>query len=194
MIKLILGVARRADWSREEWLTHYTERHGPLAAGLKVFSQHTLRYVQNYALTPEIFSTIPNFARQIDGISELWFHDVAVLAAAYADPNYMALVRPDELTFCDLNAITGGIGLEYQILTETLDDTDKKWVRKSRTRLIIFRQAAPAVEPSSASPKNFCIIVVRVMPGQITFTRMRDGASSSAADFVKPIMACFDAA
>jgi hypothetical protein len=142
MIKLTLGVSRRADWSREEWLTHYTERHGPLAAGLKIFGSHTLKYVQNYAQTVDESAGLANHASWIDGVSELWFRDVEALRSAYADPGYMSLVRPDELSFCDLNSIMGGVGREYPIVKEPADDSDKKWVHKSRSRLLVYRKAA----------------------------------------------------
>jgi hypothetical protein len=142
MIKLTLGVARRADWSRQEWLTHYTERHGPLAAGLKLFGRHCLRYVQNYALTPPADFIIED---RVDGVSELWFEDVASLQAAYADPGYMNLLRPDELSFCNLNSIIGGVGREYVILAEAMDESDKKWVRKCRSRLLVYRKAAEGI-------------------------------------------------
>jgi hypothetical protein len=149
MIKLILGVSRRADWSREEWLTHYQERHGPLVAGLRLFGSHTRKYVQNYAIWPEETSGITN---HVDGISELWFNDIESLKAAYADPAYMDLVRPDELCFCDLNSVIGGIGHEYPVLVEATENTDKTWVRKSRVRLIIFRIAADGL--SDAALRN----------------------------------------
>jgi hypothetical protein len=142
MIKLTLGVARRADWSRQEWLTHYTERHGPLAAGLKIFGSHCSRYVQNYALTPAADFIIED---RVDGVSELWFDDIASLQAAYADPGYMRLLRPDELSFCDLNAIIGGVGREYVILAEAMDESDKQWLRKCRSRALVYRKAADGI-------------------------------------------------
>jgi hypothetical protein len=142
MIKLTLGVAKRADWSREEWLTHYTERHGPLAAGLKIFGSHCLRYVQNYVRMPAADFIIED---RVDGVSELWFTDIASLQAAYADPGYMRLLRPDELSFCDLNSIIGGVGLEHIILAETMDDSDKKWLHKCRARLLVYRKAAAGI-------------------------------------------------
>jgi hypothetical protein len=142
MLKLILGVSRRADWSRDEWLVHYKERHGPLVAGLQIFGSQTLRYVQNYAFSPPSNAVIPNHAVMIDGISELWYSDLEAIRAAYADPAYMSRIRPDELSFCDLHSIVGGIGREHSILAEPLQANDKKWVHRSRCRLIIYRKAA----------------------------------------------------
>jgi hypothetical protein len=149
MIKLTLGVSRRADWSRQDWLTHYAERHGPLVAGLKIFGSHTLKYVQNYAQTPDESSPIASHASWIDGVSELWYRDVEALKSAYEDPGYMSLIRPDELSFCDLNSILGGVGREYPIVIEPVDDDDKTWVHKDRSRLLVYRKAAP--EHSDAS-------------------------------------------
>jgi hypothetical protein len=120
-------------------LTHYQERHGPLAAGLKIFGSHCLRYVQNYVQTPASNLSIED---RVDGISELWFDDLGSLQAAYADPGYMSLLRPDELSFCDLNSIIGGVGREHVILAESMDDSDKKWLRKCRSRLSVYRKAS----------------------------------------------------
>jgi hypothetical protein len=123
------------------------ERHGPLAAGLKLFASHTLKYVQNYALPPE--TPIPNHAANIDGVSELWFDDVAALNAAYADPLYMSLIRPDELSFCDLNSITGRVGREIRITVEPDDESDQKWIRKSRSRLLVYRKAGAGISDAA---------------------------------------------
>jgi len=141
MIKLTLAVSRRADWSRKDWLTHYAERHGPLAAGLKLFGSHTVKYVQNYAQDLDSSHELDKYLAKADGVSELWFRDVEALKSAYADPGYMSLLRPDELSFCDLNSIVGGIGREYTIVPEPADDSDRKWVHKSRSRLLIYRKA-----------------------------------------------------
>jgi hypothetical protein len=149
MLKLILGVSRRADWSRDEWLTHYKERHGPLVAGLEIFGSQTLRYVQNYPFLPPSNAVIPNHAVMIDGISELWYSDLEAIRASYADPAYMSLIRPDELSFCDLNSIVGGIGHEHSIVAEPLQGNDKKWVHRSRCRLLIYRRAAAASSDST---------------------------------------------
>jgi hypothetical protein len=61
----------------------------------------------------------------------------------------MRLLRPDELSFCDLNSIVGGIGREHRIVAEAADESDKKWVHKSRCRLLIYRKVAPGLSHES---------------------------------------------
>ncbi len=39
-----------------------------------------------------------------DGVTELWFDDVAALARCFSDPEYLRVVRPDEASFLDLHA------------------------------------------------------------------------------------------
>ena len=39
-----------------------------------------------------------------DGITELWFDDVAGLEAVFTSERYMETIRPDEAQFLDLHA------------------------------------------------------------------------------------------
>ena len=51
---------------------------------------------------------------EFDGITELWFDDVAGLEAVFISAEYMATIRPDEAQFLDLQ------GCEFVLSTETV--------------------------------------------------------------------------
>jgi uncharacterized protein (TIGR02118 family) len=92
MLKRIALLTRKPGMTREEFLRHWNDVHGPLIAR----SPHVLRYLQNNILTLERFvDRNPDPANPlppgyqgppVDGVVELWFEDRAAMEALYASP------------------------------------------------------------------------------------------------------------
>ncbi len=84
MIKFIVVVYRRADFSRAEFVRYFREVHGPLAEQLPGLS----KYVQNF-VADDPQRKHPGW----DVISELYFESRAALEAAWATPAGAAATR-----------------------------------------------------------------------------------------------------
>ncbi len=96
MIKFIIGFERCDGLSRRACQEYLAGSHGPLVASVPEFRRHVRAYVQNFAIGDEA-SAAPSF--DPDGAAELWFDDMAVLTAAFSEPRYLELIRPDEQRF-----------------------------------------------------------------------------------------------
>lgn len=145
MIKLVATIQRRSDWSREDWLSHYAERHGPLTASVHAFTRHSTKYIQNYVLS--VLQAVPpeQSAAAYDGVSELWFADVPALLAAYAEPEYMDILRPDELRFNTFETIKVLLGTEHVIDEGAPRRDDKRWAQAARCHTMILREPAAGI-------------------------------------------------
>jgi uncharacterized protein (TIGR02118 family) len=99
MVKLIICATRKPGMSHEEFSTYWREKHGPLVKSVTEFSRHVRRYVQcHLAKTAVPFGTPGDY----DGVAELWFDSVESAAAAFREPKYLEIIRPDEQKFLDL--------------------------------------------------------------------------------------------
>ena len=99
MIKLIVIVKRNAAMSpaqfHEYWRTEHAKKVGSTAAGRK----YIRRYVQAHVLESEYAAGEPAY----DGTAELWLDTVADKDAFFSDPEYLAVVSPDERVFADMD-------------------------------------------------------------------------------------------
>ena len=101
MIKFTILLRRNPAMSHDEFVTYHKERHAPLFCALPEVREHVRRYVQSHT----VLATIPGLPPMtFEGITELWFDDVAGLAAVFTAENYFATIRPDEARFLDLHA------------------------------------------------------------------------------------------
>ena len=75
--------------------------HGPLFCALPAVQQHVRRYVQCRTVP----GSIPGLPRiTFDGITELWFDDMAGLEAVFTCQGYRETIPPAEAAFLDLHA------------------------------------------------------------------------------------------
>ena len=111
MIKFTILLRRAPSMTREEFVAHHRDRHAPLFAALPEVRQHVRRYVQCHTV-PATLPGLPPVT--FDGISEIWFDDLAGLEAVFGCENYMTTIRPDEARFLDLHAC------EFVLTTETV--------------------------------------------------------------------------
>ena len=100
MIKFTILLKRRPSLTHDEFVEHHKSVHAKLFMSVAVVKQTVRRYVQQHGMDidlPEMPKT------KFDGMTELWFDDVASLGRCFSDPEYMARVRPDEESFLDLH-------------------------------------------------------------------------------------------
>jgi uncharacterized protein (TIGR02118 family) len=93
MIKRIILVTRRADFSGEQFRRWYTEKHAPIVAKLPGLR----RYIQNPTL-PGPDGT----EQEISGIAEVWYDDEAAFRAAMSSAE-AAAANESLLHFVDVS-------------------------------------------------------------------------------------------
>ena len=102
MINLIIAARRRPDISREEFSRYWKENHAPLVLSVTEFSRHLRRYVLHpFAADPEGHAVVLGMEPDYDGVGELWFYDHNAMVAAFSEPRYLEIIRPDEDKFLD---------------------------------------------------------------------------------------------
>ncbi len=111
MIKFTILLRRSLSMTHDEFVAYHRERHAPLFCALPAVRQHVRRYVQCHTV-PASIPGLPPVA--FDGITELWFDDVAGLEAVFTSESYMETIRPDEARFLDLH------GCEFVLCTESV--------------------------------------------------------------------------
>ncbi len=109
MIKFTILLRRKPSMTRDEFVAYHRDKHAPLFSALPAVRQHVRRYVQCHTVAAAVPGLPP---ASFDGITELWFDDVAGLEAVFASDAYMQTIRPDEAQFLDLH------GCEFVLSTE----------------------------------------------------------------------------
>jgi uncharacterized protein (TIGR02118 family) len=98
VIKLIVAVKRNAAMSPAEFHRYWRTEHARRVRAIAATERYVRRYVQAHTLDSEYAAGEPAY----DGTAELWFDSVADKDAFYSDPEYLALVNPDERVFADM--------------------------------------------------------------------------------------------
>ena len=111
MVKFTILLKRRADMTHADFVSHHRTVHAALFMSIGAVRAHVRRYVQQHALPVELPGLPP---AKYDGITELWFDDVAGIAAVFTDAEYMERIRPDEARFLDLH------GCDFLVSEETV--------------------------------------------------------------------------
>jgi uncharacterized protein (TIGR02118 family) len=78
----------------EYWRTEHARK----VRSIPACARYIRRYVQAHTLDSEYATGEPAY----DGTAELWFDTVADKDAFYSDPDYLAVVAPDERVFADM--------------------------------------------------------------------------------------------
>ena len=98
MIKLIVAVKRNADMAPAEFHRYWRTEHAVKVRSIAACARYVRRYVQAHTLDTEYAAGDPAY----DGTAELWFDSVSDKDAFYSDPEYLAVVAPDERVFADM--------------------------------------------------------------------------------------------
>lgn len=111
-----VGLSRRhPSMTHEEWCRYWVEVHGPLAHGVPEFTRYYGRYVHNYVIPHELGSG--GHAPEYDGIVEEWLESGEAMAACLAEPEYLRVVRPDEVKFVDFARSHMMLTEEHAVIT-----------------------------------------------------------------------------
>lgn len=99
MVTFTILLRRRADITHEQFVAHHRDVHAPLFMAVPAVQQHVRRYVQSHTVPAEL-PGLPGPA--FDGMTQLWFDDIAAVGAVFGDATYLEVIRPDEASFLDL--------------------------------------------------------------------------------------------
>lgn len=113
MTKFTILLKRHPSMTHAQFVDYHKRVHAPLFGSLPAVRQHVRHYVQQHALPLEMPGLPPG---KYDGITELWFDDVAGIAALFGDPDYLAQIRPDEERFLDLHGCDFMVSQEHVVL------------------------------------------------------------------------------
>ena len=113
MIKFTILLRRRQDLTREEFVQHHKDNHAPLFKSLPEVQQYVRKYVQSHT-QPVTLPGMPPPA--YDGMTELWFDDIASIEKLFTAPRYMEVIRPDEEKFLDLQGCGFLVCTENQVI------------------------------------------------------------------------------
>ncbi|HBP27973.1 MAG: EthD domain-containing protein [Advenella sp.] len=94
MIKSISLLTRKEGMSHEEFMTHWVEKHAPLAHAVPGLR----RYIQSNIVEERFRQDIPVIEADIDGIAEIWYDDIDALKKANLSPEAKRL-HADGATF-----------------------------------------------------------------------------------------------
>lgn len=119
MIKFTLLLRRNPALTYDEFVAHHTTRHAPLFLSVPIVKHYVRRYAQQHALPVRLPGLPP---MKHDGVTELWFDDMAGLAAVLSDREYLTVVRPDELYLLDFSGCEFVASAENVVL-----DTTRTW-------------------------------------------------------------------
>jgi uncharacterized protein (TIGR02118 family) len=98
VIKLIVAVRRNPAMPPAEFHRYWRTEHAAKVRSIPACARYVRRYVQAHAVDAEYAAGEPAF----DGTAELWFASAADMDAFYSDPEYLAVVAPDERVFADM--------------------------------------------------------------------------------------------
>ena len=99
MIKLIVVVKRNAAMSPAQFHNYWRTEHARKVSSIPACAKYIRHYVQAHTLDAEYATGSPAY----DGTAELWFDSVEDKDAFFRDPDYLAIVAPDERVFADMD-------------------------------------------------------------------------------------------
>ena len=108
MVKLFAVLRRRPDMTRDEFVSHWRDVHGPLIASEPTLARHIVRYEQHVRHRDDPLSG----TEDVDGVAVQWFRSIDDFVGFVSEPRYAELIAPDERRFLDLER------LEYVITEE----------------------------------------------------------------------------
>lgn len=101
MVKLFAFLYRRETMTHEEFVEHWRDRHGPLIAGNESLARHIVRYEQH----PRLDAGALSGSEGCDGVAVQWLESIDEFEAFINEPDYAALIAPDEQRFLDMSRV-----------------------------------------------------------------------------------------
>ncbi|GAB3800679.1 hypothetical protein GCM10028819_26450 [Spirosoma humi] len=118
MIKMTMLLKRNPKLTRDEFVKHHIEIHGPLFRQIPEAKDHVIRYLQTHPVS-EVSSVVK--VDDFDGTAELWFDSVEGLDKVLTSTFYKEKVWPDELTFLDHANTRVVLGYQDDIIGEVTE-------------------------------------------------------------------------
>ncbi len=124
MIKVIGLIKRKPGISRQEFLRHWKEDHGPLVMSIPQLARHIRKYVQVHRVSVPALDAQERYGQtalpaEYDGAVEMWFDSPEEMQNAFAvlaDPVICRRLREDEDSFIDNSAsLSVMVGEEFTI-------------------------------------------------------------------------------
>jgi uncharacterized protein (TIGR02118 family) len=110
----VIGLPRRAvGLTRDEFSDYWLNRHAPLVRRAPDFLRHVRKYTQ-YHLAPVQYGAEPAESFH-DGVGMVTFDSFEDVRAAFSEPQYLEILRPDEERFFDTAALTMLFAKEHVI-------------------------------------------------------------------------------
>ena len=98
-VKLVVLMRRRPGMTRQEFIDYHRDSHANTFMADPTIS----RLCRGYVLSHPVVSGVDGLDDSpFDGVAEVWFDTVDDLREAFSSETYLANVRPDELTFIDV--------------------------------------------------------------------------------------------
>jgi uncharacterized protein (TIGR02118 family) len=101
MVKLFALLRRREGMTREEFVAHWRDQHGPLIASEPTLARHILRYEQHVRHRPDLLSG----TEDCDGVAVQWFDSIDDFVGFMSEPKYAELIAVDEQRFLDMDKV-----------------------------------------------------------------------------------------
>src|SRR5579872_2571846 len=120
MIKFLEVIPRRRDLTHAYFLEHLSTKHLEVVDLVPEFRNRVRRYVQTHLyVEPAELSCIQGttFRPDADALIEVWFDTIGEVFAAFQEPRYFSIIRPDEHAFGDV-AGAWGLPIHETIITE----------------------------------------------------------------------------
>jgi hypothetical protein len=102
MVRLICLLKRKSGMTVEEFRHHWQHRHGPLIRSTESMARHVLLYEQYLPAD----SPIP-LGKEFDGVTVMGFETADDFLAFVSEPDYAAVIQPDEQSFLDVDGLVG---------------------------------------------------------------------------------------
>jgi uncharacterized protein (TIGR02118 family) len=112
MIKLIVVVKRNAAMSPAQFHDYWRTQHARKVRSIPACKKYIRRYIQAHTLETEYSTGNPAY----DGTAELWFDSTEDKDAFFSDPDYLAIVSPDERVFADMDQTRFLVCQEEQVI------------------------------------------------------------------------------
>ena len=112
MVKLIVVIKRNAAMSPMQFHEYWRSQHAGKVRSIPACAKYIRRYVQAHTLDAEYAIGEPAY----DGTAEIWFDSVQDKDAFFSDPDYLAIVAPDERVFADMDQTCFVLCSEEQVI------------------------------------------------------------------------------
>jgi EthD domain len=119
MVKLIEVIGRRPDLTHAYFLKHLSTTHLEMVDRVPEFRDRVRRYTQNFLLVdPSELATIQGLtvSTNADALIEVWYDRFSDMVAAFQEPRYFEILRPDELAFGDVPGAWGVVTDEASVM------------------------------------------------------------------------------